>query len=169
MRDRFVSGDGTANDPYLCRDVTAQCACFSSAALSYGGYLDPRFKGYGYEHAEHSRRLVRVGYGGLEQRIDDEQRVQFYLITGHATEVSSISHQNTEQEQRNLQLARELMAVQGYRAPWGEDTELRQFRSEIESAMRDGPERFRLTPAGSPTVPPQPPGRGLFSRLFDRA
>ena len=26
MRDRFVSGDGTADAPYLCKDVTAQCS-----------------------------------------------------------------------------------------------------------------------------------------------
>ena len=169
MQDRFVSGSGTALDPYLCKDVTAQCACFSTAALTYGGYLDPRFKGYGYEHAEHSRRLVRVGYGGTERRIDGEQRVQFYLITGHAKEVSSTSHQNTADEERNLKLARELMAIQGYRSPWGEDTELRQFRSEIESAMADGPERFRLTPAPSRASPRRTARRGLFSRLLRRS
>jgi len=169
MQDRFVSGAGTASDPYLCKDVTAQCACFSSAALTYGGYLDPHFKGYGYEHAEHSRRLVRVGYGGTEQSIDGEQRVQFYLIKGHAKEVTSTSHQNAEQEERNLQLARELMGIQGYRAPWGKDNELRQFRSEIESAMSDGPDRFRLTPAGSQALPRRPARRGWFGRLFHRS
>ena len=169
MHGRFVSGTGTAADPYVCKDVTAQCACFSSAALAYGGYLDPRFKGYGYEHAEHSRRLVRVGYGGTEQRIDGEERVQFYLITGHAKEISSTSHQNAEQEDRNLQLARELMGVQGYRAPWGADNELRQFRSEIKSAMSDGAERFRLTPAVQRALPPRSGRRGLFSRMFHRS
>lgn len=169
MRDRFVSGDGTAIDPYLCKDVTAQCACFSSEALTYGGYLDPRFKGYGYEHAEHSRRLVRVGYGGKEQRVDGEQRVQFYLINGHTKEVSSTTHQNAEQEERNLQLARELMGVQGYRSPWGEDNELRQFRSEIEGAMGNGPDRFRLTPAAQQASMRRPVGRSLFSRLFNRS
>ena len=36
------------------------------------------------------------------------------------------------------------MAKQGYRSPWGDDREMRQFRSETESAMSDGPDRFRL-------------------------
>ena len=36
-------------------------------ALTYGGYFDPRFKGYGHEHVEHTRRLVRVGYGGTDE------------------------------------------------------------------------------------------------------
>jgi Glycosyl transferase family 2 len=169
MRDRFVSGAGTADDPYRCKDVTAQCAAFSSTALTFGGYLDPRFKGYGYEHVEHTRRLVRVGYGGTDERINGEERVLFHLIKGNLSEASSKSFVNAEEEARNLELARVLMCIQGYRSPWGEDGELRQFRSETESAMGEGPDRFRLTPAGPRSIQGKPGGRGLFSRLFHRS
>ena len=163
MRDRFVSGRGTADSPYVCKDVTAQCAAYSSAALSYGGYFDPRFKGYGYEHVEHTRRLVRAGYGGTETRVNDVEKVDFFLIKGNMAEVTCKSFQNDEEEGRNLQLARGIMGEQGYRAPWGKDPEMRQFRSEAESAMHEGPDRFRLsaTQSGSPA-------RGIFSRLFQR-
>ena len=164
MRDRFVSGDGTAEAPYLCKDVTAQCSAYSSAALTYGGYLDPLFKGYGYEHVEHSYRLIRVGYGGTEACVNGEQRVQFYLITGDVAEVASTSFANAEQEESNLQIARDRIGKQEYRSPWRDDNELRQFRAETESAMSDGPDRFRLTPAESRST--LPAGRGLFSRLF---
>jgi hypothetical protein len=36
------------------------------------------------------------------------------------------------------------MGQQDYRMPWGNDCELRQFRSEMDSAMRNGAEWFRL-------------------------
>ena len=169
MRDRFVAGSGTADDPYRCKDVTAQCSSFSSAALTFGGYLDSRFKGYGYEHVEHSRRLVRVGYGGTEERTDGTAPVLFNLIKGDLAEVDSKSFVNAEDEARNLQLAKQIMGEQGYRSPWGADTQLRQFRSEIESAMTDGPERFRLTPVGAKSAMDQPGKRGFLDRLFHRS
>jgi glycosyltransferase involved in cell wall biosynthesis len=168
MRDRFVSGSGTADDPYRCKDVTAQCSSFSSAALTFGGYLDHRFTGYGYEHVEHSRRLVRVGYGGTDERIDGKERVQFNLIKGDLAEVNNKSFANAEDEARNLKLAKQLMGEQGYRSPWGADAQLRQFRSEIESAMSDGPERFRLTPVARSAMD-QAGGRGFFGRLLHRS
>ena len=163
MQDSFVSGRGTADAPYVCKDVTAQCSSYSSAALTYGGYFDPRFRGYGYEHVEHTRRLVRAGYGGSETRVNDAEKVEFYLIKGDVAVVASKSFQNDEEEGRNLQLARGIMGEQGYRAPWGKDSEMRQFRSEVESAMQDGCDRFRLSggPSGSPE-------RGIFSRLLLR-
>jgi hypothetical protein len=46
---------------------------------------------------------------------------------------------------------------------------MRQFRSETESAMSDGPGRFRLTPAEPDSSRGQPNGRGFFSRLFQRS
>ena len=168
MKAGFTSGDGTAAQPYICKDVTAQCASYSSAALTYGGYYDPRFKGYGYEHVEHSRRLVRIGYGGTEERINGEEQVRFFLIKGDVAEVSSKSFVNSADEERNLQLARVIMGEQGYRAPWGEDKEMRQFRAETESAMSDGAERFRLAHAASDRSATRPVNQGVFNRLFHR-
>ena len=61
------------------------------------------------------------------------------------------------------------MGQQGYRAPWGEDHEMRQFRSEIESAMSEGADRFRLYRDQTRTAVDAPaPERGMFSRLFHR-
>ena len=166
MRAQFLSGTGTADDPVRCKFITAQCAAYSRDALSFGGYFDPRFKGYGHEHVEHTRRLVRVGYGGTDERIDEAERVIYNLIKGDLSVASSQSHSDTAQEAQNLQLARRIMGQQGYRSPWGEDSELRQFRSEIESAMSEGPGRFRLvaTDADRSTR-----NRGLFSRVFGRS
>jgi glycosyltransferase involved in cell wall biosynthesis len=166
LQEHFLFGAGTVEDPIRSSMITAQCSVYSRAALTFGGYFDPRFQGYGHEHVEHTRRLVRVGYGGSDERIDGKERVLYYLIKGDLTVVSSESYYVAEQEQRNLHLARQLMAQPGYRAPWSNDIELRQFQSEIESAMRDGPERFRLTPAEFQTGRGQGPERGFLSRLF---
>jgi hypothetical protein len=169
MHEHFLSGAGTVDDPVRSKMVTAQCSAYSHLALTFAGYFDSRFQGYGHEHVEHTRRLVRVGYGGTDQRINGEEQVIYNLIKGAVTVVTSQSYYTEEEEQRNLQLARRIMGEQGYRSPWGEDSQLRQFRSEIESAMRDGPERFRLTPAALRPSPRRPAGRGLFSRLFHRS
>jgi glycosyltransferase involved in cell wall biosynthesis len=160
------TGSGTADDPIRSSDVTAQCSAFSREALGYGGYFDPRFKGYGHEHVEHSRRLIRAGYGGTDTRVDGEEKVRFASIKSHLAVAPCQGHRNEEQMQRNNLLAQQAMSEDHFRAPWLNDPMLRQFRAEIESAMREGPERFRLTPA------PQPAGRkptgGVFARLFGR-
>ncbi len=167
MGQHILSGAGTAADPARSRQITAQCASYSSTALTYGGYLDPRFRGYGHEHVEHSRRLVRVGYGGTDERLNGKDVVTYHLLKGDLTVVHTPSFHNAEQEERNFQIATGIMGQQGYRAPWGEDSEMRQFRSETESAMSDGAARFRLTPAmrGSRVTRSR---RGMFSRLFHR-
>ena len=134
IREYFISGSGTAEDPVHSSMVTAQCAAYGRIALTFGGYLDPHFKGYGHGHVEHTRRLIRVGYGG----IDGEEHVTYKLITGGVTVVPSVSHFESTQEKRNLRLAARLMEQQGYRAPWADEAQLRQFRSEIENAMQAG-------------------------------
>jgi glycosyltransferase involved in cell wall biosynthesis len=167
MQEHILSGAGTINDPARSKLITAQCAAYSREALTYGGFFDSRFRGYGHEHVEHSRRLVRVGYGGTDERINNEEVVIYNLLKGQLTVVTTPSFRDLEQEERNFRLATTIMGQQGYRAPWGEDHELRQFRSETESAMRDGPDRFRLLPAQYRTS--APPGRGVLSRLLHRA
>ena len=51
-----------------------------ATALLYGGYFDLRFRGYGQEHVEHTRRLLRVGYGGSYEEIDGEVRPIYKLL-----------------------------------------------------------------------------------------
>src|SRR5271165_3217254 len=160
MRDDFLSGSGTADDPIRSKVVTAQCAAYSRAALIYAGYFDPRFTGFGHEHVEHSRRMIRVGYGGSEERYDGAEQVVFTLITGDVTVVGSTSHGDATTVERNLQLARELMAEEGYRAPWRNDRQLRQFRAETESCFSDDPARFALRGGMGGAASPGPPRHG---------
>jgi glycosyltransferase involved in cell wall biosynthesis len=135
MREGFVGGAGTLDDPVRSTLVTANCAAFSREALLFGGYFDARFRGYGHEHVEHSGRLVRNGYGGADEASPDGSRRRlFYLIWGGIHLSGAPSHFNQEQVDRNLLLARDLFVDRSYRAPWSNEAEMAQFRDEMRSA-----------------------------------
>ena len=144
MTNDFIGGKGTAAEPVQSRNVTAQCSAFTRESLLYGGFYDSRFRGYGHEHVEHTRRLIRVGYGGTDHWVDGNERVVYHLIDGHVAVVDTPSFHNAEEVERNLHIARPLMSDQSYRAPWRDDGELKQFRAEIGSAMEARPSGFSL-------------------------
>jgi glycosyltransferase involved in cell wall biosynthesis len=162
MRERFMSGKGTAADPIRSSIVTAQCGGFSSASLRYGGYYDSRFRGYGHEHVEHTARLIRVGYGGADEVRESGNQIVFYLIHGDLAMVDTPSFENAAEVERNWHIANELMGDQTYRAPWRDRAELRQFRGEMEGAMGRHPQGYRLAAT--------PPGRkpSWVRRLFGK-
>ena len=169
FRHLFLSGSGTLQDPVRSLSLSAQCCAYTREALTYGGYYDSRFRGYGHEHVEHTIRLARVGYGAEQELIENQKKAVYRLIRGGIDVVESKSYHDSDQVDRNLKIAHELIGQENYRAPWANDRELRQFRSEIESAMRDGPARFRLHRAPERNGP-QPTARpGFIARLFRRA
>lgn len=165
MRDHFISGQGTAQDPILCGEVTAQCAVFSRQSLLYGGFYDSRFKGYGHEHVEHTRRLVRVGFGGTDRFVDGKEQMRYKLIRGDLRVVEVPSFLDRAEVERNLAVAGPLMVDQTYRAPWRDDSELKQFRAEMHSALDARPNGFALH--GDMLVPAAGFGTRL-RRLFGR-
>jgi glycosyltransferase involved in cell wall biosynthesis len=144
MKDLFISGQGTPADPVLCDKLTAQCAVFSRESLLFGGFYDSRFRGYGHEHVEHTRRLVRVGFGGTDRIVDGHEQMRFKLIRGDISVVDVPSYENHEQAEQNRLIAGPLMTDQSYRAPWRDDAELKQFRAEMRSALDGRPHGFSL-------------------------
>ncbi len=132
----FLKGSGTVDDPILSKDVTAQCSGFSRAALLYGGYFDSRFRGYGQEHVEHSRRLLRVGYGGSYEDIDGEVRPIYKLLKSCIEVTNPHSFSNPADRDRNWLICRELLFEETHRMPWRDDAELQQFRGEMDAALR---------------------------------
>jgi hypothetical protein len=98
--------------------------------------MDSRFQGYGFEHVEHTRRLVRLGYGGVQRCVDGERRPLFALISGGIGFAPSQSFRTDEHVARNERLCQVLVNVPGYRAPWRDRAELAQFRDEICAARR---------------------------------
>ena len=163
MQHLFLSGQGTPADPIMSDCATAQCAVYSRESLKFGGYYDSRFKGYGHEHVEHSVRLIRVGYGGGSVMVDGKSQIRFKLIHGALNVVDVPSYSNTEQAARNQVMAGALMMEQSYRAPWRDDSELKQFRSEITSALENRPNGFSLRGDVPGSV-----RRGWWRRRFGR-
>ena len=117
------TGSGTPEDPFLDHRVTAQCASYARDALNWAGYFDTRFRGFGSEHIEHSRRLVRFGYGGCYHVVKGDEPMLFALL-------------------------RQIVNEEGYRAPWRDITEMKQFRAEIQSAVAARPAGFALRRPG---------------------
>ena len=135
FRQSFAGGSGTADDPFLSKDVSGQCSVFTRACLSFGGFMDPRFRGYGFEHVEHSWRLARYGYGGVMNKAGKDMSPLFKLISGGLEIEHGQSTGSAEQVDANRQLCHRIMWEDHYRAPWSNEAEMTQFRSELASAQ----------------------------------
>lgn len=164
----FVGGDGTADDPIMGRQITAQCAGYSREALDWAGYFDSRFRGYGHEHVEHSRRLVRCGYGGTERWTGGEEEVLYAMIKCDFDLRPAASTLDAEQVACNLTTAHAIMSDHNYRAPWRNLSELRQFRAEIRSAVETRPQGFALHPSNAADDKGQASASAGLLRLFGR-
>jgi glycosyltransferase involved in cell wall biosynthesis len=135
FENSFVSGSGSVDDPFHSIDVSAQCSAYSREAILYAGYLDSRFKGYGFEHVEHSVRLMRHGYGGEFRTVSGIHRPVHLLIRGGIKVTHPPSYSNKEDVNRNQALCQLLLRDQSYRAPWHDDAEMAQFRAEMQGAV----------------------------------
>jgi glycosyltransferase involved in cell wall biosynthesis len=135
LRSAFVGGSGTPDDPYLSTHVTAQCSGFSRTALLYGGYFDSRFRGYGQEHVEHTRRLVRIGFGGTYENVGGDVVPIYRLLRADISVRSQHTYANPGEQERNTLWCRQLLFDETYRMPWREDAELLQFRTEMDAAL----------------------------------
>lgn len=137
FQEKILSGDGSVANPFVSRSLSGQCAAFADRALSVCGYLDSRFKGYGYEHAEHSSRLVRSGFGG-EMRITESGELEphYYLLAADLSVSSDESYRNEKSLAANWTTWERMYGDPVYRYPWRSKDEFRQFRQEMGPAAR---------------------------------
>jgi glycosyltransferase involved in cell wall biosynthesis len=144
FRDKFRGGTGTVGDPFICASLSGQCAAFGDRALSACGYLDSRFKSYGYEPAEHSSRLVRAGFGG-EMRMTERGQPEphYYLLAADLTVVSDESYRDEASLAANWDIWTRMYGEPIYRHPWRTRQEFCQFRQEMRSTAR----RAKFSPA----------------------
>lgn len=135
FRQEFLGGSGTVEDPIISQSTSGQCAAFSREALLFCGFMDTRFKGYGFGHIEHSQRMVRSGYGGL-MRLDAawKMRPHDYLLAANLKMLRVGSFRSGNSIQRNAQVFKELRCEPLFRNAWSSDAEREQFRCEIRSA-----------------------------------
>lgn len=125
FRHAFVSGSGTVDDPVVSRAFSGQVTGFSREAVAQVGYLDSRFRGYGGGHVDHTRRMVRAGYGGFIR----DKATFVYLIEGAVT-VANDSPRKAEST-GNMQVSRDSAAEFWARFPYRSQEEFDQFRAEV--------------------------------------
>lgn len=128
----FVSGLGTPQDPIFSQAISGQCSAYSAEALSYVGYLDTRFVGYGVGHVEHSTRLLRAGYGGYIAGRATGSKYRFLLINSRIKVTSPETFKTQVQIDKNHELMQSIRGEPVFRAAWRTDLEMAQFRSEID-------------------------------------
>ena len=75
----------------------------------YPGYFNSRFRGYGQEHVEHARRMLRVGYGGSYEEIEGEVRPIYKLLKSSIEVTDAGSFSNQPDHDRNWLICRELL------------------------------------------------------------
>lgn len=135
----FESGSGTTEDPVLSTVLTGQCSGFSRSALAAAGYMDTRFGRYGYEHCDHSERLLKAGFGGQA----DPRR--YYLIT------SDLAISGIEEDYRSelgagarvYDALREDTSI--YRPAWRNRDELQRLLGEVGgTVVYDTPAQLSL-------------------------
>jgi glycosyltransferase involved in cell wall biosynthesis len=130
--DRTVGGSGTPADPFRSPIVSGQCASFSRLALEAAGYMDTRFGRYGYEHCDHSQRLLRSGYGGLGGETE-----LFYLIGSDLRVTDHERGAHGEALAEGHAIYAELRGDPSlYRRPYRTIREMRTLLSEVRAAKR---------------------------------
>ena len=70
------------------------------------------------EHVEHTRRLVRVGYGGSYEEIDGEVRPIYKLLKGRIAVTTPQTFANVAERDRNWLVCRQLLFEETCRMPW---------------------------------------------------
>jgi GT2 family glycosyltransferase len=139
-----VAGAGTPRDPFVNPAATAQCLSVSAQILAQVGFFDPRFRGWGHEHAEWTSRIKRAGYGFQTIELPDGRRpkAQIYLLGGLVSDDAE-SFRDDEQARRNRDLATRLRGEPVFRCPWRGADEREAFLAEQAAAGIDGDELAR--------------------------
>ena len=131
--DRFIVwGDKTPERPGLNSHVVGQCLGVSRDALVRVGYMDTRFGRYGYEHIDYSRRMARLGYGGLIV----EQQLLLLVIDGGLERRHTESSGTPQDIKANAEVYERVQRETIYRAPGHTPELLDAFMSEFADVFQ---------------------------------
>jgi hypothetical protein len=147
---RALSGDGTPQSPHVHTFVSGQCTAVTRHAMQTGGYLDTRFKGYGYGHVEWSRR-----HGSMFHKREgfSNDNMVFLSIVGGLLAEEAPTFRNEKDLVRNHELlTRTERRTPDYLEPWQSGLEREILLREIgePSAINPG---ARTEAQGSQALP----------------
>ncbi|HKM64751.1 MAG TPA: glycosyltransferase family A protein [Acidisphaera sp.] len=132
LPDDLVSDDRVAAaGPIAAAAIRSHCAAYSREALLFGGYMDSRMAGCGWETVEHAQHLRRAGYGGGVPA--DRAATTFLALRPDGLRIRApASHVAEADISRNRALAADPAAVAARATlPWHDDATMRQFRAEM--------------------------------------
>ncbi|UKJ78075.1 glycosyltransferase family 2 protein [Azospirillum brasilense] len=135
-QDKIVGGAGVPQDPYICRSLTAQVSAFTKEVISYCGYYDTRFKHYGFEHADHTIRIVKAGYGGRPIPTENPHEADFFYLSHGFSVDTGHSYYDEAHVAANGRVLDEVIKDEIHRPAWRGDDEMKEFRREITEALR---------------------------------
>ncbi|GAJ27774.1 glycosyltransferase [Acidomonas methanolica] len=128
-------GTGTVENPFVSSLLTGQCSAFSGAALDLVGFMDTRFRKYGFEHIEHTRRMITAGFGGVVDAAHQELRP--FLIRSPLT-IHEIEKPVDEQALlENKQIFDRVKHEPLFRPAARNDEELALLRAELAALRQD--------------------------------
>jgi glycosyltransferase involved in cell wall biosynthesis len=124
-------GIGTYDNPYRSWEITGQATITTRRALDVVGFLNTRFKGYGYGHIEWTERFCKAGYFSR----DFVPCIRCGLVMEDAE-----TFRNQDDVNRNWKLGLELRATPfSYTPPWQDKIEQGILYTEIAEAIKRQP------------------------------
>jgi hypothetical protein len=126
LREHFVAGAGTLDEPIRSTRIATHCAVFSREALLFGGYLDPHAPGDA--RCRHALRLLQLDHGGANESVGGQTMPLFKLLWGDI-EIATMPPIGVAVPPA----APALPDGGSYRPPWRNDVEAGQFRDEMQA------------------------------------
>jgi len=138
MSESALAGVGTALDPWASSRTKAMLLTISARALGEVGYFDPRFEGWGHEHAEWTVRIKRAGYGYREVTLPNGRpfRAQLFMNHGMLSDPGP-SWGTDEQSDRNREVGTAIQGDPVFRSPWRTERERAEILGEIRASGVD--------------------------------
>jgi glycosyltransferase involved in cell wall biosynthesis len=124
-------GDGSVEDPFRSKYLTAQIIGVTRQAVERVGYLSPHFRGYGHEHAEWTFRFAHHGYFAM---------YDFVCCNSGLTLADAGTFYTKEDVENNGRIMNRLAAAhhkKRFQAPWKHYFDRRKFLAEIRNSLGD--------------------------------
>jgi glycosyltransferase involved in cell wall biosynthesis len=135
LREQCQSGSGTPEDPLLSLVTSGRCVAYASEAIEAVGFMDTRYRRGGYEHTEHSFRMVKAGFGGVANAAKPDQP-WFYLLTSPRLVTSTERDGDEALLAHNSTLFTEIRDESIHRWAWRGDEERTKFLAGIRPASK---------------------------------
>jgi glycosyltransferase involved in cell wall biosynthesis len=135
MTESALAGTGTALDPWVSTRTKAMLLTISARALEEVGYFDPRFEGWGHEHAEWTGRVKRAGYGYRDVILPSGKPFKAQLFMNHGlVSDEGPSWGTDEQSERNRKVGTAVENDPVFRLPWRSEQERAVILAELRAS-----------------------------------